>query len=188
MTAPLPPVNAVLPETLYFGPDGRVPNHPRYPVLLYRAVLTEGDDLAAAFERLFSRHGWPPRWRDGVYPYHHYHADTHEAFGIAAGQARLRLGGAQGADVEIRAGDVLVLPAGTSHCGVSASDDFLAVGAYPQGAQVDMQQESESVPAQIEARILAVPCPDSDPVHGADGPLLRLWPSFSIPHPKDATT
>lgn len=177
MTAPLPPVNAASPETLFFGTDGRVPNHPRYPVLLYRAVLVAGDDLAVAFERLFTRHGWPPRWRDGVYPYHHYHADTHEAFGIAAGRACLRLGGGQGRDIEIRAGDVLVLPAGTSHCGLSASDDFLAVGAYPSDAEVDMQRESDGVPAAVKARILSVAHPGADPAFGAEGPLMSLWPS-----------
>lgn len=169
-------IHVTEPEVLRFGSDGRVPNHPRYPVLLYRAVLPEAGDRAAAFEALFEAHGWPARWRAGVYPWHHYHATAHEAFGIASGHARLRLGGARGADIELAPGDVLVLPAGTSHCGLEASDDFVAVGAYPRGAEVDMHREADAVPGEVTEAIDAVPHPGSDPAAGADGPLNRLWP------------
>lgn len=164
------------PRALRFDSDGRVPNHPCYPALLYRGVLDDGSDRAAAFEALFASHGWPARWRAGVYPWHHYHATAHEAFGIACGHARLRLGGAHGEDVELAAGDVLVLPAGTAHCALQASDDFVAVGAYPRGAQVDMHREADAVPAAVFDAIREVPHPGADPVAGRAGPLPRLWP------------
>ena len=164
------------PEALRFGSDGRVPNHPGFPVLLYRGVLAGEGDRAEAFEALFARHGWPPAWRAGVYPWHHYHASSHEAFGIARGQARLRLGGASGREVELAAGDALVLPAGTAHCGLEASDDFVAVGAYPAGAEVDMHRQADTVPPAILEVIRNVPHPGNDPVAGPGGPLMRLWP------------
>lgn len=159
-----------------FTGDGRVPNHPRFPVLLYRGVFSGDGDHAEAFEALFARHDWPPAWRAGVYPWHHYHAGSHEAFGIARGHARLRLGGDGGRDVAIAAGDALVLPAGTAHCGLEASDDFVAVGAYPTGAEVDMHSEADAVPAAVLDAIRRVPHPENDPVAGSDGPLMHLWP------------
>ena len=39
--------------------SGAVPNHPRWPLLLYpQAVPIQGADPAAAFEALFARNRW----------------------------------------------------------------------------------------------------------------------------------
>jgi len=74
---------------------------------------------------------------------------------------------------ELRAGDVLVLPAGTGHRRISASSDLLVVGAYPPGQQhYDICRERST---EAELRISKVKLPPSDPVHGMDGPLVRLW-------------
>jgi uncharacterized protein YjlB len=161
-------------HTLLLQRNGWVPNNPRLPVLIYpAAVAIAGDDPAALFEATFRAHGWPPQWRDGVYAYHHYHTEGHEVLGIAAGHARLMLGGPQGHELEVRAGDVLLLPAGIGHCNLAASADFLVVGAYPPGQRADIRRQAPT-PAQ-QKTIEALPFPDQDPVQGAMGALQQHW-------------
>jgi uncharacterized protein YjlB len=65
------------------APAGAIPNHPRWPLLVYPgAVAIEGADPAALFEALFNRNRWPAAWRNGVFPFHHLHSNAHEALGI----------------------------------------------------------------------------------------------------------
>ena len=167
----------IAPLAMHFVVDGRIPNHPYLPALLYRGAVAESAGRAEVFERCFAAHDWPAQWRDSIYPYHHYHANAHEAFGIVSGEASVLLGGPHGQALSLTAGDVLVLPAGTGHCLLSASADFLAVGAYPRGASADMQDEHSIDADQLRATILAVPIPASDPVGGVQGHLPRLWSS-----------
>ena len=174
------PLNPVAPdrarvETLELAPNGRVPNS-RLPVVLLRAALDGAVDDAQVHE-LYRSNGWQGCWTWTVYPFHHYHSTAHEALAVARGEAVLMLGGEGGRAVTLRAGDLVVLPAGTGHRRLSASDDFAVCGAYPPGQEADLLRPEEAEPAEAEGRIAAVPLPLSDPFYGNDGPLVRLWPA-----------
>jgi uncharacterized protein YjlB len=163
-------------QTLMLERNDWVPNHPRLPVIIYRdAVAARTGDLAADLEGTFRSNGWPPQWRYGIYDFHHYHTEGHEVLGVASGQARLMIGGPDGQVIDVQAGDVLLLPAGTGHCNLGSSEDFLVVGAYPPGQQADICREAPSA-AQL-ANIDALPFPDQDPVQGAKGAVSRYWRS-----------
>jgi uncharacterized protein YjlB len=162
-------------EEHLFADDGTVPNNPRLPLIVYRAVLDTGPGAASACEERFAANGWSGGWRGGVYPYHHYHSTAHEALGIVAGSAQVRLGGENGEIVKLRAGDVVVIPAGVAHKGESTSPDLLIVGAYPEGRGPDMKVPDKADRERALANIERVPMPASDPVSGASGPLVERW-------------
>ena len=158
-----------------FEGDGAIPNNV-LPLLVYPgAVDVSGADPAAAFERLFAGNGWGGSWRNGIFPFPHYHSTAHEVLGIARGEARVRFGGARGAICAVGPGDVVVIPAGVGHQNLGSGADLLVVGAYPGGSEVDLKRGGAAKRLAVEASIAGVPLPEADPVHGADGPLLRLW-------------
>lgn len=167
---------SVVPERLTFEDDGRIPNT-RLATLLFRSRgLDESLDREAVAERfsaIFTANGWTPSWRGGVYDYHHYHSIAHEAFGALSGWGRLRLGGESGQDVEIHAGDSLVLPAGTGHCSLEASDDFLLLAAYPADqTDLDLLRADPAEHDAAVARIRRVSRPACDPL---GNPIERWW-------------
>jgi uncharacterized protein YjlB len=170
-------VHARKPHRMRFKDDGLVPNHPRWPLVLYKSAvrLPAALDPAAVFEELFARNGWGDSWRNGIYDFVHYHSRIHEALGIARGQARVQFGGPHGRIRAVKAGDVAVLPAGTGHQCLEASDDFLVVGAYPPTGTYDLCRAAAADRTRALETIPKVAAPRQDPVYGKDGPLVRAW-------------
>jgi uncharacterized protein YjlB len=163
------------PFTAEFKDDGAIPNS-RYPALLYHQVLElTGDDPASRVEELFAANIWTNSWRNGIYPFHHYHSTSHEVLGVYRGSATVRLGGEQGRDFTVQAGDVIVIPAGVGHKNLGASGDFGVVGAYPDGRQWDLLRGEPGERPKADQYIAALPLPANDPVYGADGPLRKIW-------------
>ena len=163
-------------HTFMFADDGLVPNNPDLPLILYRTPvrLAPSFDPAAVFEQLFELNGWGSSWRDSIYDYVHYHPGIHEVLGIARGRAKVQFGGASGRELDVRAGDVVILPAGTGHRRLSSSKDLLVVGAYPPGKYEEFRASKEEHDRALPT-IPKVPVPHTDPVYGEKGPMLRLW-------------
>jgi uncharacterized protein YjlB len=158
------------------APGGAIPNHPRWPLLVYPgAVALCGDDPAAAFEDLFTRNRWPAAWRNGIFPFHHYHSNGHEVLGIYSGEASVRFGGESGVTIVARPGDVIVLPAGTGHKKLSSRGELGVVGAYPEGARPDTCMPPFARTKRNADAVARVPLPAADPVFGAGGPLFEHW-------------
>jgi hypothetical protein len=63
-------------STFRFKDDGIIPNHPKWPLVIYRGAVrfTKKVDPAAVFEELFESNGWGDSWRNGIYDYVHYHS------------------------------------------------------------------------------------------------------------------
>jgi uncharacterized protein YjlB len=162
-----------------FRDDGATPNNPRFPLILYRSpVRMHGHlDPAAIFEELFAANGWGDSWRDGIYDFLHFHTRTHEVLGIARGTARVEFGGARGKVLQLKTGDVAILPAGTGHRRQSASRDLLVVGAYPAAGKYDQPTPGQADHDKAVAAIAKVAVPPKDPVYGKGGPLSSHWRS-----------
>jgi uncharacterized protein YjlB len=165
------------PQTYMFADDGSVPNNARLPFLIYRGAidLTGTPDPEEVIEKTFQTSGWGGLWRNGIYGYVHYHSMIHEGMGVARGRAWVRFGGNKGEEIEIVKGDVAVLPAGTGHQCLWASQDLMVIGAYPKTGRYDLCRGSRSEHKKALVSIPRVPLPDTDPVFGERGPLLRLW-------------
>jgi uncharacterized protein YjlB len=162
-------------EAVFFVDDGDIPNNP-LPLIVYPGAIDPATaDPAAAFEALFRSNGWGGLWRNGIFPFHHYHSTAHEVLGIADGEAEVRFGGEAGRTLTVRAGDAVLIPAGVGHKRLSASHDLLVIGAYPGGQRADLMREGAEDKAGIRSRIMAVPLPADDPVAGSDGPVAEHW-------------
>jgi uncharacterized protein YjlB len=155
-----------------FEDDGAIPNS-RLPLLVYQGAVPPD---ATAIERLFAHHHWPPAWRNGVHPFHHFHSRAHEVLGVARGSVSVLFGGPNGQVLTVKAGDVVVIPAGVGHYNQGQSDDLLIVGAYPDnGPAPDTRRGLPAEHGEVVKAVAVVPMPVADPVTGGDGAMLRLW-------------
>lgn len=163
------------PLAIVFEDDGLVPNN-ILPFLVYQGAVTlDPKQPEETIENLFETNNWGGTWRNGVYDYLHYHATVHEVLGVARGHARVRFGGDHGQELDIKAGDVAILPAGTGHQCIAASDDFCVIGAYPPGSRMEITRPTPENHAKALKTIPNVARPPADPVTGKHGALMRLW-------------
>ncbi|GGI33115.1 hypothetical protein [Bradyrhizobium guangdongense] len=163
------------PLAIVFEDDGLVPNN-ILPFLVYQGALTlDPKQPEQTIENLFETNDWGGTWRNGIFDYLHYHATVHEVLGAARGHARVRFGGDRGQELEIKAGDVAILPAGTGHQCIKASEDFCVIGAYPPGAKMEITRPTPENHAEALETIPKVARPPADPVTGKHGALMRLW-------------
>ncbi|GAY76929.1 cupin domain-containing protein [Sporolactobacillus inulinus] len=156
-------------QTFTFKDDGTIPNNPYFQVLIYPGAFKGRTDQIVS---TFKKNNWGNNWVDGVFSYHHFHSTSHEVLGVISGKATLRLGGEQGKDFNVNVGDVVVLPAGTGHKRLSASNDFSIAGGYPDGRDYDLQTKESP---QYKENISKVGKAKQDPVYGNQGPLLSIW-------------
>ncbi len=165
------------PLTFLFADDGSVPNNPTLPFVAFPGAINLAGSAHAEeiIEKTFHGNGWGQSWRNGIFPYVHYHSMIHEGLAIARGRAKVRFGGNGGKELDLSPGDVAILPAGTGHQCLWASPDLLVIGAYPNSGRYDLCRGSKAEHAKALTTIPAVPLPDTDPVFGKDGPLLKLW-------------
>lgn len=161
------------PIQLLFKDDGQIPNS-RLPLLIYKNVFElRGDEGASWLEQRFREQNWTNSWRNGIYPYHHYHSTSHEVLGVYSGSAMVHLGGEQGQKVKIGAGDIIIIPAGVGHKNLGG-ENLGVVGAYPDGRSWDINTGKPGERPAIDRNIAALPIPQTDPITGKNG-LPQIW-------------
>lgn len=208
----------------YLSPTALIPNSPQ-PLLHYTDLdlPKTNNNTALHFHELFAANGWKTQWifRYGQTQRAHYHSGVHECMAVLSGKATIRFGVADtspdleanttgsaredgGIEVEARAGDVFVLPAGTAHktfdtqpeaefalltpgdghgidgdarevLGNVRLDGFTMLGAYPvDGGEWDFMEGGENE-GQYE-KVWAAGKPESDPVLGKSGMgICSMW-------------
>ena len=163
-------------QTIKFTDDGIVPNHPRWPLIVYWGALqTRGTkEPEVLIDTLFAANQWGRSWRDTIYDFVHYHSQIHEVLGVARGTAVVEFGGVKGRRLSLKASDVAILPAGTGHRLIKASRNFLVVGAYPPSGTYDECTDSRDRP-DARKRIAKVKKPPRDPVYGKIAGLRVIW-------------
>ena len=99
-------------EDYFFGETNEIPNNPLLPLIIYRAVIKNFENLATQFEKIFYVNHWKPTWRFGIYDFPHYHSNAHEVIGVYRGRAKVLLGHRRCLSTWLKPGDVVVIPAG----------------------------------------------------------------------------
>ena len=156
--------------------NGVIPNNPKLPLMIYKEALKLPErEAAESIEELLRANQWGGSWRNGIYPYHHYHSTAHEVLLVFCGSAKVQLGGGRGITETISPGDVIILPAGVGHKNLASSQDFAIVGAYPEGQDWDICYGKPGERPRVDRNIARVEMPKADPVYGPNGPLMQRW-------------
>ena len=156
--------------------DDTFPNNGKLPLIVYKAAIDLSNvNPAKTLERIFHGNAWGGSWRNGIYPFQHYHSTAHEVIGVYDGAVKVQLGGPSGLTIDAAAGDVIIIPAGVAHKNLDSSADFRCIGAYPHGQTWDMNHGKSGERPIADKNIANVQLPRTDPVYGANGPLIKEW-------------
>lgn len=156
--------------------DGDFPNNALLPLLYYQGAIQIDEEASEAGVReLLETNSWTNAWVDGIYDYHHYHSTAHEALVMLSGTARVQFGGPHGITLAVEKGDVVIIPAGVAHKKIEEADRFTCIGAYPEGQHHDLLYGKSGERPRADENIRKVSLPESDPLYGTDGPLLKNW-------------
>ncbi|WP_373055876.1 cupin domain-containing protein [Zunongwangia sp. H14] len=166
------------PRELTFKDDGKIPNN-KLPLLVYKNAFEKRDEEGAQWlEERFAKNNWTNSWRNGVFDYHHYHSTSHEVLGVYSGTALLKLGGEEGSEIIVEAGDIIIIPAGVGHKRLESDNSFKVVGAYPNGSDYDINTGKEGERPKADKNISGLPIPDTDPLKGKQKGLPEIWKSL----------
>ncbi|KAL6858128.1 hypothetical protein ACO1O0_005580 [Amphichorda felina] len=148
------------------------------PLLIYHSAFPGSSSSPSAIESHLASVGVvTPRWRYTMYPETHFHSTTHEVLCVSSGRARLCFGGEDNAgrvEPVVRAGDVVVVPAGVAHRLLEDMDGgFQMVGSYPADVgEWDMCYGEPGEGAKVEG-IKGLGWFERDPIYGDEGPVLE---------------
>jgi len=160
--------------------NGVVPNS-HLPTVYFRALCSfSSNDIKSVcrnIEELIRPNNWKLDWVDenAVHRYTHYHSTAHEMLIVLKGTSELRVGGSNGKEVRLNAGDGIVIPAGVAHRRISGRKDFTVAGIYPNGQKWDMMRQTRTDYKESKKNISSVSLPTADPFFGTDGPLMMWW-------------
>ncbi|CZT23541.1 uncharacterized protein RCC_09255 [Ramularia collo-cygni] len=156
---------------------GSIPNTSiqHKPLLLYKSLFPDNTSASQIESHLSSIGVVQPQWRYTMYDFSHFHSTSHEVLGISHGRARLCFGHEDNPDrvvEEVCKGDVIVIPAGVSHCLLEDLEGgFQMVGCYPKGYNWDVCEAGDDRKVQM---IESLEWFEKDPVYGNEGPVLEV--------------
>ncbi|KAL1632464.1 hypothetical protein SLS56_003542 [Neofusicoccum ribis] len=168
------------PEIYRFEPTADTPNNV-LPVLVYRSAFSTSVPLGEIRNVLQSN-----KWFSDGYSEASktpiFHSKTHEAHVIIKGRCQLLVGGTQygpppGQMIYLSAGDIVVFPAGISHCLVE-SEGYEFIAFYPEKSAKRDNCEPRASPKEMKQynkNIGKVAVPKYDPIGGKEGPLVEIW-------------
>lgn len=166
-------------ELIRLRDDGSVPNHPSYPLILYHGAFSEDGSPTTPDRviRQFAENRWRGAWINGIFPFHHYHARSHEVLANLGPPVDVQFGGASGPVVTFMTGSAVAIPAGCGHCRLSDTAGLLIVGAYPRGQEDwDLKRADNAADyAVAKSEIARVAEPEADPVLGNGGGIVIHW-------------
>ncbi|KAI1375620.1 hypothetical protein F4677DRAFT_421889 [Hypoxylon crocopeplum] len=171
------------PELYYVGETPWVPGS-KLPVVVHRGALTHCENEDAMKEALEANGGWKKGGAWNAWFKAHFHPNVHECYGVVQGTSELSLGRSpldppsKGMLLKVNRGDVVILPAGVSHCSSTASSDYRFVVLFPTGEprwiSVWFDQPTEGTP-DYRRRCQMVPLPSHDPLYGEGMGLVETW-------------